>query len=470
MAITYRDSNGKTTKVQSVVFNGTEVMKLRYDCGNGQKSLVWCKPYTLSVSKGIGVSTVTVTRTASQEPSATIGVLPDDSTIYYGDTITVSAVAQIGFVLKDYTKSYTVTGDLTISISATVNQYMLSINRGAGVSLVTVTRTSSPNGGGATGVLTSGATIYYGDQLSVTATPSVGYTLNGFTDAYVVQGDVSVSVTAYVQSFILSLSQGTGVSSVTVQRTSSPKKGAATGTLANGSIIYYGDILTVKALSVTGYTVNSSSYSSSYTVTGNISLNVTAMVSRFTLTINKNVGVSYVIVQRTSSPKQGAATGQLNDGDVIYFGDVLTVSADAGLGYVLNSYITSYSVEKDVTVNIIASARPYLTAPGVSGTLTHDSSSGAMYLSLVISNPNSIPVDADIKVFDVNSSNLLYSDTIHISNNESGRKYNVGEIWATKVKVTVTLKSSTYAAMSSTITIQGSSNSGGSSSSSSGQS
>lgn len=51
--------------------------------------------------------------------------------------------------------------------------------------------------GGTTGVLASGATLYNGDVLSVSATASSGYELNSYTTSYTVNGaNVSISVTA----------------------------------------------------------------------------------------------------------------------------------------------------------------------------------------------------------------------------------------------------------------------------------
>lgn len=74
--------------------------------------------------------------------------------------------------------------------------------------------------------------------------------------------------------FTLTVSQGTGVASVTVNRTSSPNQHASTGTLSSGATIYYGDVLSVSATASTGYTINS--YTSSYTVTGNVAVNISA--------------------------------------------------------------------------------------------------------------------------------------------------------------------------------------------------
>lgn len=75
--------------------------------------------------------------------------------------------------------------------------YTLTISKGTGVASVTVAKTS---GYGTTGALSSGATIYEGDVLSVNATASSGYTLDNYTKSITVSGNVTVNVTATAES------------------------------------------------------------------------------------------------------------------------------------------------------------------------------------------------------------------------------------------------------------------------------
>lgn len=149
--------------------------------------------------------------------------------------------------------------------------YKVSWNTGTGYS-ITVKRTSSPNAGASTGTLSSGEAIYYGDTLSVTYTASTGYTLTskGAT-SITVSGNVTSSqiyATAKVNAYTVSWNTGTGYT-ITVKRTSSPKQGASTGTLANGAPIYYGDTLTVTYTRADYYRITSSGITSK-TVTGNV--------------------------------------------------------------------------------------------------------------------------------------------------------------------------------------------------------
>lgn len=58
--------------------------------------------------------------------------------------------------------------------------FSLTIQAGAN-STVSVNRTSSPNQHAATGTITSGGIVYYGDTLTITATPASGYKLVSFT-------------------------------------------------------------------------------------------------------------------------------------------------------------------------------------------------------------------------------------------------------------------------------------------------
>lgn len=91
---------------------------------------------------------------------------------------------------------------------------------------------------------------------------------------------VTLTVTTN-ESYSLSTSAGTG-STITVSRTSSPL-GGATGNIAHGAAIFFGDVLKItftpgSNYSITTHTVNGSTFTSggSYTVTGNVSVIATA--------------------------------------------------------------------------------------------------------------------------------------------------------------------------------------------------
>lgn len=156
--------------------------------------------------------------------------------------------------------------------------FTLSISQGTGTT-ITVKRGST--------TLSNGATLQKGDSLSITISAKTGYDISSRSHSngtYTVSGNVSVYATATVKSFSLSISAGTG-SSITVNRTSSPKQGATTGNLSNGATIYYSDVLKITFSASTGYeigthTVNGSDFTSgsTHTVTAAVKVVSTANI------------------------------------------------------------------------------------------------------------------------------------------------------------------------------------------------
>lgn len=153
----------------------------------------------------------------------------------------------------------------------TAMAYTADWNIGTGYT-ITVNRTASPYANASVGVLESGATVYYGDELTIQYKADTGYTLtgNGATDV-TVEGNLTSSdiyATAKVNSYTVSWNTGTGYT-ITVKRTSSPKAGAATGTLSNRATVYYGDVLAVTYTKADYYTITATG-ATSITVTRNI--------------------------------------------------------------------------------------------------------------------------------------------------------------------------------------------------------
>ncbi len=126
-------------------------------------------------------------------------------TIYYGEAIgTMPTPTRTGFTFGGWytaksggTKITATTVSLfdtntTVYAHWTVNAYTAKWNSGTGYS-ITVKRTSSPNKGASTGNLSSGATVYYGDVLSITYTKADYYTIK-------TKGKTSITVTGNVTS------------------------------------------------------------------------------------------------------------------------------------------------------------------------------------------------------------------------------------------------------------------------------
>lgn len=207
-------------------------------------SLTYADSYKLSISQGTG-SVVSVLRNGT--------ALADGATINHGDVLTIVFGVDDGYNLGAHTvngatfasgKTHTVTGAVTVAATASKKTFSLTISAGTG-SQITVKRNGS--------TLSNGATLTYGDSLVISFGVSEGYSLDVHTvngavfesgDTHVVTGGVSVVSTALVLAFLLSIKAGKGTS-VTVERTSSPKAGASTGLLPDGAKVYHSDALQI---------------------------------------------------------------------------------------------------------------------------------------------------------------------------------------------------------------------------------
>jgi len=250
--------------------------------------------------------------------------------------------------------------------------YKVSWNTGTGYT-ITVKRTSSPNAGASTGTLSSGATVYYGDVLSITYTASTGYSLgNKGKTSITVTGNVTSSdiyTSASVNSYTVSWNTGTGYT-IAVKRTSSPLKGASTGALNNGATVYYGDVLSVTYTASTGYSLDSKG-SATITVTGNVdyrTIYATASLNSYTYKVvyvssngtdlgSTTVTYKYDTTNTISAPAKSGYTTPSSQSvkwdstsakTITFTYTPTAVSATTKSGYISND--TYYKLKYDVTI------------------------------------------------------------------------------------------------------------------------
>lgn len=275
------------------------------------------------LTNAYSTKTLTISTTALESGTAYFLVMWGDSSAgHVGDTATMDAASKHSAVL------------------VTADSFRLYINQGEG-STISVKRNGS--------ALSNGSTITHGDVLIITFSTEAGYdlsvhTVNGvsFTSGktHTVTGDVTVVATATRKTFKLTINKGAG-SSVEVKR-----NGTA---LASGAAVTYGDVLTVTFGVETGYgltshTVNGSVFTSgnSHTVTGDMTVVVTAAVLAYALSIDAAKGTS-IFVNRTKSPKAGAGTGALSHGSEIYHGDELNIGFDCDSLHAIASHTVNGS-------------------------------------------------------------------------------------------------------------------------------
>lgn len=177
--------------------------------------------YTLTLDANGGTCSETK---LEKTPGMAVGTLPTPTREYYtfdgwytsaegGTEVTAGTVFSTG-------------EDVTIYAHWLPIAYKVTWNTGTGYQ-ITVSRTSSPNAGAPTGTLNSGATVYYGDVLSVNYTAQTGYSLSSTGEKSIsVNGDVtasriyaSASANSYTYNVVYQSVNGTALGSTTVTNT-----------------------------------------------------------------------------------------------------------------------------------------------------------------------------------------------------------------------------------------------------------
>ena len=162
----------------------------------------------------------------------------------------------------------------------------------------------------------------------------------------------------------LSISAGSGAE-ISVSRQSSPW--AAAGSLLSGDAIYDGDVLVIRFSALTGYallthTVNGADFESgnSLTVSANVTVNATAKLKVYTLTIDADGHAAVTVTRGGEALTSGAAINHF---------DVLAVTVSAGAGYEVSAADingtdispeteVSHTVSGPVTVTVLTEAMP----------------------------------------------------------------------------------------------------------------
>lgn len=147
-------------------------------------------------------------------------------------------------------------GEIIATIPVWGKPFSLTIQAGAN-STVTVNRTSSPNQHASIGNITSGGIVYYGDTLTITATPASGYKLVSFT----------INGTEYASGQTSAVSQTITVTGA-VTATSATTKQASWKTLWTGSLTYGFDTIHLEEYTTTSYFPQSFFEQTPFRITG----------------------------------------------------------------------------------------------------------------------------------------------------------------------------------------------------------
>lgn len=302
---------------------------------------------------------------------------PSSQTKTYGVNLTLSSTkpTRANSSAGSYTVTYNANGGTVSPTSAsatrTTSYTFSSWNTAANGS---GTRYSS----GGTYSANSAATLY-AQWSSTTTTASVtlptptrtGYNFKGWatsssastgvTGNYTPTKDITLYAIWELKSYTLSISRGNGTT-ITVKRNGT--------SLSDGATIYHFDVLSISISANTGYTIqthtvnNTTWDSGNYTVGGNVSVVATATLISYILSLSYSSNGVSISVNRTSSPIGSGSLGILNNGDRLYYNDVIEITYNIGGSYQLltatvnNIDISnvplpySFTVENNVVISV----------------------------------------------------------------------------------------------------------------------
>ena len=260
-----------------------------------------------------------VSLTITQSTGGTITADPVGP-YHYGDEVTLTAAASTGYTFTGWTDdlsgtttptTITLDGDKTVSATFEQNLVSLTITQSTGGTI-----TADPVG-----------PYHYGDEVTLTAAASTGYTFTGWTDdlsgtttptTITLDGDKTVSATFEQNLVSLTITQSTG------------------GTITASPVgpYHYGDMVQLIATADSGYSFTS--------WTGDAS----GITSPVTITLDGDKTVSATFEQNLVSLTITQSTGGTITADPVgpyHYGDEVTLTAAASTGYTFTGWTDDLS-------------------------------------------------------------------------------------------------------------------------------
>lgn len=323
-------------------------------------TLVYADPRIVTISLGTGVASVEYAVIEADGISGPNETFTDTGTVAvgYGAKIGFLATASTGYNLDSYTTSNdNVTTDFTASFTATRKKYTVTISKGTGISGVTYTIYNAAGTATATGQTATTATVEHGGKIKFTSvTASTGYQVNSYTAEHTITAAKTISFTASWKTYTVTISKGTGVS--TVKYTIYNESGTATATgqtATTATVRHNGKIKITAATVATGY--NAATYTAEHTITAATTINVTTTRKTFTVTITKGTGISSFSWTRTKW-SGGTTTGTTSPVTVEY-GDSISVTGTASTGYQNPTSLSYSSITANKSGTLTATPIPY---------------------------------------------------------------------------------------------------------------
>lgn len=336
--------------------------------------------YTLTVSKGTGISSVT-----------------GGGSKAYGSSNAITATASTGYTFKNWTSNnggsfananssstnFTMpAGNVTVTANATINSYTLTVAKGTGISAVT-----------------GGGTKNYASSNAITATVATGYTFKNWTSN---NGGTFANANSASTNFTMpagnvTVTANATINSYTLTTAVSPSGG---GTVTAGGSMNYGATKSLTATASTGYSFSSWSKTAG-TLSSTTSNPTTFTMGTSAATVTANfTHISYTLSSAVSPSGGGTVTLGASSG---YYNDQINITASASTGYAFSGWTTTGG-----TIASASSVSTKITMPAANTTVTASFTHVSYSVSSVVSPSGGGTVT-------LGASSAYYNDSVSIT-------------------------------------------------------
>ena len=289
------------------------------------------------------------------------GTVQSGSSIQEETPITISAIANTGYSLDGWYVSNQKVGaaneyafnmpSANISVQArfTANQYTLTYS------------SEDTNKGTVTSSIASGTNVAYKTSVTLTATPSTGYSFDGWykgtekiSTSVEYTFEMPASATTLTAKFIAN-------SYALTYSSEDTNKGTVVSSTVSGTSVSFGANVVVSATANTGYTFEgwykgTEKVSTSAQYAFNMPANTLNLVAKF-------MANSYALIYSTENTNKGTVDGTITSGTNVSYGSSVTIRATANTGYTFDGWYEGtekLNAPAEYTFTMPASAKTYI--------------------------------------------------------------------------------------------------------------
>ncbi|MBV7327072.1 InlB B-repeat-containing protein [Chloroflexi bacterium TSY] len=281
----------------------------------------------------------TINTTANPPKGGSIIHTPNQSTYHHGDLVTLIAVPSSGWSFTGWSGDITGNG-LEQILKVTGNH---SVQANFAPVQYTINTTANPPKGGSIIHTPNQSTYHHGDQITLTAVPSSGWSFTGWS------GDVAGN--GLEQTLTVTANHDVQANFVPIQykvnATAKPSEGGTISYTPDQSAYHHGDQITLTAVPSSGWSFTGWS--------GDITSN--ALEQTLKVTGNHSVQANFVPIQytvnATAKPSEGGSISYTPDQSAYHHGDLVSLTAVPSSGWSFTGWsgdVTGNGLEQTLTV------------------------------------------------------------------------------------------------------------------------